>query len=148
MTTNNELTEQQRLLLYKLGDAVKTEHIEPTAFGDKATAISSIKWHDWEKKDAKGTVIDSGEKPKIEVQFPSINKVFEYRVPVQTLAAMEKKLGDMLVPGNVIGASLQFVAKKTGSFNWVDAIVTATPEENKAANEIPVEEEQKTGKKE
>lgn len=127
MTQTQELTDEQRLLMYKLGDSVTTDHIAPSALGDTAVAVSGLGWHSWEVKDAKGNVVDSGEKPKINVQFPGLPKVFEYRIPAGTLAHLEQKLGSLTDSSNVIGAKMVFSSKKGGSFNWVDCTIVERP---------------------
>lgn len=132
MSKEKTLTDEQKLLLYKLGDAITHDHIDKNALGDKAVAVSGLEWHKWQKKNEAGDVVDSGEKPKIGVQFPSLPKVFEYRIPAQTLAAMEEKVGSLADPKNIVGSSLQFVKKTTG-FKWVDCIITATPAENNSS---------------
>lgn len=131
---NNELTDEQRMLIYKLGDSVSCDHIEEKALGDTAVIVSGVSWHSWEKKDAKGNVVESGEKPKFSVQFPKLPKLFEYRIPAGTLQHLEQKLGNLLDSSNLVGAKVQFLPKKT-SFEWVDCIVVGKPENSAVSAE-------------
>jgi hypothetical protein len=127
MTEQNgfeDLNDQQRLALYKLGDHIKEEHLKE--FGKEAVIVDGISWHVWEKKDDKGKVVDHGMKPKIGVQFPGMPKIYEYRIPATTLKELEADLGPAhLSKENWVGARIKFLAKNDG-FQWVDATVIAT----------------------
>lgn len=129
MTENinyDNLNDQQRLALYKLGDHIKEEHLNE--FGKEAVIVDGISWHTWEKKEEKtGKILEHGMKPKIGVQFPGMPKVYEYRIPATTLKELEAELGPAHESKNWLGAKIKFLPKSDG-FHWVDATVISKPE--------------------